>query len=546
MVLGPELAAGERLGALDGLAAEGAPYRLLALEQRALLRLETGDDRGGARRSRGDPRRRRSRPEGLRGRAAAADRRRRRRPPVPAPPTADAGLGRLRRGADAGQGMTPDHAVRPCARSARRCSRSLGALALAGCQDREPRLPGDARRDPPRRRADRRGAARPLALPAPQVNADWSHRNGAANGRFAHLAFAANPQPIWTVDIGAGSGRRTRLISRADRRGRARLRPRRRGTAVGGHDRRRSSPGGAASRPPGQRADSGPGGGMAEAGGVLFVTTGFGEVMALNPATGGEYWRETLDAPIRAAPTVADGRVFVVARNDTAYAFSATDGAILWRVQGTGGPGVLGGASPGGRGAAGGVPVRLGRGARRARAQRAADLGHRGDRRPARAGAQPDQRHHRRPGDRRRRRSTPRTRAGARSRSTATTGERNWTIAEGAFGPAWPVGGSVFLLSDHGALVRVDAATGELIWLTQLPEYFNERRREAIAHHGPLLAGGRLWVASSDGLLRAFSPNRRRARSAPWRCPAARRRRRRIARGVMYVVTRDGRLHAFQ
>ncbi len=43
MILGPELAPGERLGALDALAAEGAPYRLLALEQRALLRLEAGE-----------------------------------------------------------------------------------------------------------------------------------------------------------------------------------------------------------------------------------------------------------------------------------------------------------------------------------------------------------------------------------------------------------------------------------------------------------------------------------------------------------------------
>jgi hypothetical protein len=43
MALGPDLAAGERLGALDRLAADGAPYRLLALEQRALLRLETDD-----------------------------------------------------------------------------------------------------------------------------------------------------------------------------------------------------------------------------------------------------------------------------------------------------------------------------------------------------------------------------------------------------------------------------------------------------------------------------------------------------------------------
>jgi hypothetical protein len=46
MALGPDLDTSERLAALDRLAAEEAPLRLLALEQRALLRLETGDDAG--------------------------------------------------------------------------------------------------------------------------------------------------------------------------------------------------------------------------------------------------------------------------------------------------------------------------------------------------------------------------------------------------------------------------------------------------------------------------------------------------------------------
>jgi outer membrane protein assembly factor BamB len=419
----------------------------------------------------------------------------------------------------------------------------LAALALVGCQDREPRLPGTRVDIRPDAAPVVAGAARPLALPAPQVNAAWTHRNGAANGRFSHLAFSASPQPIWTVDIGTGSGRRTRLISSPivadglvftlDAAGQLSA-----VTTAGQVAWTRSL------APPGQRADSGPGGGLAEAGGVLFVTTGFGEVMALNPATGGEYWRETLDAPIRAAPTVYDGRVFVVARNDTAYAFSATDGALQWRVQGTGGPGVLGGATPAAEGQLVVVPFVSGEvlgvlarnglqvwgtavtgGRRELVRNRISDIT--GD--PVIDG----------------------TTVYASNQSGRTisldraTGERNWTIAEGAFGPAWPVGGSVFLLSDRGALVRVDAGTGDLLWVTQLPEYFNERRREAVAHHGPLLAGGRLWVASSDGLLRAFSPTD----GAPLStvalpggaaAPPA------IARGVMYVVTRDGRLHAFQ
>ncbi len=420
---------------------------------------------------------------------------------------------------------------------------AVATLVLAGCQGREPRLPGDRiaiRPDPSPVAA---AAARPLALPAPQVNTDWSHRNGAANGRFLHLAFADTPQLVWSVDIGAGSGRRSRLITAPivagglvfalDAAGQL--------TAVttGGQVAWRRS-----LAPTGQRPDSGPGGGMAVDGGVLYVTTGFGEVMALNPATGGEYWRETLDAPIRAAPTVADGRVFVVARNDVAYAFSASDGAILWRVQGTGGPGVLGGASPATQGPLVAIPFASGEvlgvlarnglqiwgtavtgGRRELVRNRISDIT--GD--PVIDGAT----------------VYASNQSGRTISLNSTTGERNWTMAEGAFGPAWPVGGAVFLLSDTGALVRVDASTGELVWLTQLPEYPNERRREAIAHHGPVLAGGRLWVASSDGLLRAFAPVNGASLGAVTlpggaAAPPA------IARGVMYVVTRDGRLHAFQ
>lgn len=419
----------------------------------------------------------------------------------------------------------------------------LALLLLAGCQEREALLPGERIEIRPDAAPVASAVARPLALPAAVVNADWSHRNGAANGRHLHVAFSQTPQQIWSVDIGAGSGRRSRLISAPIVAGglvftldaAAQLSA---FTTQGQLAWRRSL------APEGQRPDSGSGGGMAEAGGVLFVTTGFGEVMALNPATGGEYWRETLDAPIRAAPTVADGRVYVVARNDTAYAFSAGDGAILWRVQGTGGAGVFGGASPAADGQLVVIPFISGEvlgvlarnglqvwgtavtgGRRELVRNRISDIT--GD--PVIDGAT----------------IYASNQSGRTISLDRTTGERHWTIAEGAFGPAWPVGGSVFLLSDQGALVRVDAATGELIWLTQLPEYPDDKRREANAHHGPLLAGGRLWTASSDGLLRSFSP----VDGAPLgtvalpggaAAPPA------IARGVMYVVTRDGRLLAFQ
>src|SRR5690606_33168003 len=123
---------------------------------------------------------------------------------------------------------------------------------------------------------------------------------------------------------------------------------------------------------------------------------------------------------------------------------------------------------------------------------------------------------------------------------------------EGSYGPAWPVGGSIFLVSDVGTVVRASAATGEEIWSTQLPEY-NYRRRlfrgpertTAITHWGPVLAGGRIWVASGDGTLRAFNPVdggllAEIALPGGAAAPPA------VAGGVLYVVTREGRLLAFQ
>ena len=91
----------------------------------------------------------------------------------------------------------------------------------------------------------------------------------------------------------------------------------------------------------------------------------------------------------------------------------------------------------------------------------------------------------------------------------AGSGARVWTAPEGAFGTVLPVAGSVFLVSDRNELLRLSAADGSRVWGTALPEFTRERptrRSQIFAHHGPVLAGGRLIVASSDGLLRSYDP----------------------------------------
>jgi outer membrane protein assembly factor BamB len=128
------------------------------------------------------------------------------------------------------------------------------------------------------------------------------------------------------------------------------------------------------------------------------------------------------------------------------------------------------------------------------------------------------------------------------------TGQTVWTAPKGALGPVTVAGGSVFLISDQNNLTRLDASGGEVIWSIPLPFFVNPRpaRREAIfAHFGPLLAGGRLVVASSDGLVRLFNPADG-ALIGSASLPSGAAAGPLVAGGTLYVLARNGTLNAFR
>ncbi|MEY8838594.1 PQQ-binding-like beta-propeller repeat protein, partial [Cribrihabitans sp. XS_ASV171] len=128
------------------------------------------------------------------------------------------------------------------------------------------------------------------------------------------------------------------------------------------------------------------------------------------------------------------------------------------------------------------------------------------------------------------------------------TGERLWTTDEGALGPVWPAGDSIFLVSDRSRLLRLDAASGETVWAVNLPGFVKDkpRKRGAVyAHYGPILAGGRIVVASSDGMLRFFSPESG-ALTHQVEIPDGATTAPVVAGGTLYVVSKDGQLHAFR
>lgn len=72
------------------------------------------------------------------------------------------------------------------------------------------------------------------------------------------------------------------------------------------------------------------GGGLAFSENRLFVTAGYNEILCLDPVNGGMIWRYQTTSPLRAAPTVYNGRVFIVNAENETVALSADKGELLW------------------------------------------------------------------------------------------------------------------------------------------------------------------------------------------------------------------------
>ncbi len=62
----------------------------------------------------------------------------------------------------------------------------------------------------------------------------------------------------------------------------------------------------------------------------LYALAGFGSVFALNAENGKILWRKDLKIPLRTAPTVASGKLFVQTIDNQLLALNATDGSEIW------------------------------------------------------------------------------------------------------------------------------------------------------------------------------------------------------------------------
>jgi outer membrane protein assembly factor BamB len=184
--------------------------------------------------------------------------------------------------------------------------------------------------------APKEAASDPIAIPAAVSNANWSQPGGVPSNAMHNLDLGMQLKKVFAVSAGAGSSGRDRLLSGPivvggriyvlDSEANVRAFNAANGARIWGRP----------LAPKGKDPEGAFGGGLASDGNNIYAATAFGEVVALSAATGNEVWRQKLGSPVRAAPTVADGKVFVVTVANEVAALNTGDGQSTWKHQGTG------------------------------------------------------------------------------------------------------------------------------------------------------------------------------------------------------------------
>ena len=424
----------------------------------------------------------------------------------------------------------------------------LAFVALAACGDREVLLEGErlsiAGVETEGEHVNR---ADPLALPSPVTNGEWTHLNGNVRHQLPHPALGRNLKLAWSADVGQGNDRKHRItadpiiadgiVFTLDSR-----------SLISAHSTAGALQWTRDLTQPSENADDASGGGLAAANGTIYATSGFGTLSAMDARTGALQWVQDLDSSATGAPTVFEGVVYLVTRNAVGWAIDTSDGRILWQINGeNNSAGIAGGPSPTVAGPLVIFPFSSGQmvAAVRGTGTQAWAVSVAGERtgrsfsrysdltgEPVVVGNTVFAANH----------------SGRSGAFDAPSGATIWSANEGATDSIWVVGGSVFMVSDENRLVRLDAANGDVVWAVDLPFFRRERikkRKATFAHFGPVLAGGRLLLASDDEWLREFDPVTGalisaselsgKAASNPV-----------VAGQTMYIVTDKGELSAFR
>jgi outer membrane protein assembly factor BamB len=350
-------------------------------------------------------------------------------------------------------------------------------------------------------------AARAITVPPAVSVAEWSQPGGTADNSPPQSSGSGTLEQAWRTGLGAGSNSRVKIAAPpviAD--GRLFfLDADHRVHAVSATDGRRIWD--ERLRPEDSRDRVARGGGLAAGGGRVYVTTGFGFVAALDAGSGDEVWRTQMNAPLQSAPTVAGDRVYVVTNDSELIALDAATGAVTWNYQAIAEPArILSAPSVAVEGetivapfASGEVVALLSANGRRlwsdslSRSGRLTSLSAINDiaGRPVIDGGAVYAASH----------------SGLLAAIDLRSGQRIWARSFASTQTPWVSGEVLYAVSVDGELAAFERRTGNIFWVSQLRRYRDESgRRGRISWTGPIMVGGRLILANSEGDVVAVSP----------------------------------------
>jgi outer membrane protein assembly factor BamB len=284
-----------------------------------------------------------------------------------------------------------------------------------------------------------------------------------------------------------------------------------------------------------------PPGGLAFGDGYLFVTSGYGRLIALDPMTGQRIWMAGLGAPARAAPTIKNGRVFVLTLTNQLIAFDAQSGEKLWQYDGLiSDTRLFGAPSPAVNGNRLIAAFSNGRviAFRAENGQQIWQDNLAGFQQIGQENTLSDIR------------ALPViddglvftiTNAGRMAATDLATGRRIWDREMSGIQTPWVVGQYVFVVTEDHELVALLKETGGIRWVSDLPELDKTEDRWL----SPRLADGRLLVAGTNGDLLTINPasggiDQRLSLTKTMAVPPV------IAQNSMFTLGRNARLTRFK
>lgn len=409
-------------------------------------------------------------------------------------------------------------------------------------------------------------AALAVVVPPPEANADWPQPGGNPQKLIGDVALGAQPRRVWTARIaGVKAGARlaappviaggrvyamdtAAIVHAFDAQSGGKVWETQLLGRVGPGIKRGGVPGMILGKAHKSFKRSLFGGGVSFDDGRLYASNGLGEVAQLDPATGKIGWRVTPGGPLRGAPTLANGSVYVMTQDNQLFSLNAADGATQWTASGPlQSAGVFGAGAPA---AARGTVIagfssgdlnayryENGRVVWQDALTRTSVSTTVGDVSDVDASPVID--------------DTRVYAVGAGGRAIAldlVTGQRLWELNIGGISTPALGGDWLFVVSDQAQLFCIQRTSGKIRWATQLTRWRNEKKKTGgVFWSGPVLAGGRLVLANSLGELIYVDPatgkeqaTEEKAAKAPITLPPV------VAGGTLYLLASDGTLSAWR